>query len=230
MTENDSLKRCPKCGESKARDAFAKDISKKDGRHSHCKACVNSKDKSEYMRAYDLAHADEIRVRKQNYYIANKEDINKKHNAYYAANKEATLERQHNFYMNNSQMIRARNRANTPKYRDTRRACNQRRRARKKAAGGDFTAEELTTMRLAQAGICAYCTYQYDPDALTIDHIIPLDQGGPHEAANICLACERCNKSKGNRTPEQWVDRWYWRTLYVHVDRRKKRKANENNL
>lgn len=66
-------------------------------------------------------------------------------------------------------------------------------------------------MRIAQAGVCAYCKWQHDPDALTIDHIIPVQYGGRHEAANICLACGVCNSSKGGRTPEEWVDRWYER-------------------
>jgi len=66
-------------------------------------------------------------------------------------------------------------------------------------------------MRLTQGGFCTYC--QHHRPRLTIDHIIPLKQGGRHEAANICLACPRCNFSKGNRTPDQWVNRWYARKL-----------------
>jgi len=49
------------------------------------------------------------------------------------------------------------------------------------------------------------------PNDLTIDHVIPIKQGGPHIIANIVFACGICNSSKGNRTPEQWTDRWYQR-------------------
>ena len=78
-------------------------------------------------------------------------------------------------------------------------------------------------MRLTQGGFCAYCQHQHSK-ALTIDHIIPITQGGRHETANICLACPRCNSRKNNRTPDQWTDRWYLRDAsYVYQPKRKKR-------
>lgn len=223
MTDDNSLKRCPKCAEWKAREAFSRDRTKKDGYHSHCKACVNSKDMSEYKRNYDIENADKIRVRKQAYYIANKERIRKVHRTYYLANTETTLRRQRVRYMNNREEILALGREREKGQRDMRRAISHRRRARKKANGGNVTAAELTAMRIAQAGVCAYCKRQLDPDDLTIDHIIPFDQGGPHIISNICLACGVCNSSKGNRTPEQWTDRWYLRDASYYRPKRKKR-------
>jgi len=91
------------------------------------------------------------------------------------------------------------------------RAINHNRRTRIKGNGGSYTKAEIKAMRIAQAGICAYCAYLYDPEILTIDHIIPVDQGGSSDISNICLACDRCNKSKNNRTLEKWVNRWYLR-------------------
>lgn len=38
------------------------------------------------------------------------------------------------------------------------------------------------------------------PKAPTLDHIIPLAQGGTHEPVNCQLACYRCNCLKGDRT------------------------------
>jgi len=59
---------------------------------------------------------------------------------------------------------------------------------------------------------CAYCNVEviYDvpighPQRGTVDHIIPLGQGGaPLARDNVCCACHRCNVAKGERTPEQW--------------------------
>jgi 5-methylcytosine-specific restriction endonuclease McrA len=96
---------------------------------------------------------------------------------------------------------------------DVHRASNQRRRERVKANGGIFLTVELIAMRIAQNGFCAYCQYQYHTLSLTIDHVIPILQGGRHEAANIVLACRDCNSQKNARTPEQWVDRWYLRFI-----------------
>lgn len=44
---------------------------------------------------------------------------------------------------------------------------------------------------------CAYCLRNDRP--LTMDHIIALTCGGPHEADNIVPACRSCNSKKGNR-------------------------------
>jgi 5-methylcytosine-specific restriction endonuclease McrA len=49
------------------------------------------------------------------------------------------------------------------------------------------------------------CTYCWAPNALTVDHILPCDQGGDRwDLANLTRACRRCNSQKSNRTPEQW--------------------------
>ncbi len=49
---------------------------------------------------------------------------------------------------------------------------------------------------------CHYCgTKHY----LTIDHIVPICQGGDNDILNLGLACRNCNASKGGRTPEEWL-------------------------
>lgn len=43
------------------------------------------------------------------------------------------------------------------------------------------------------------------PDKRCVDHIIPLEQGGPPlDRGNLAAACWPCNTDKGNRTPAQW--------------------------
>lgn len=46
---------------------------------------------------------------------------------------------------------------------------------------------------------CRYC----GAPASTIDHVIPICQGGPHAEANLVAACKACNSRKSGRTPEQ---------------------------
>lgn len=53
---------------------------------------------------------------------------------------------------------------------------------------------------------CQYCgTHQSDlkgrKNRLTIDHIKPKAQGGPHHWENVVTACYYCNIRKRNRTP-----------------------------
>lgn len=47
------------------------------------------------------------------------------------------------------------------------------------------------------------CQYCGSTRSLTLDHVIPRSQSGTHTWDNVVAACEGCNQSKGNRTPEQ---------------------------
>jgi 5-methylcytosine-specific restriction endonuclease McrA len=51
-------------------------------------------------------------------------------------------------------------------------------------------------------GRCAYCGEDFYP--LTVDHIIPVSQGGTSDRSNLTAACWPCNYEKLDRTPEQW--------------------------
>lgn len=46
------------------------------------------------------------------------------------------------------------------------------------------------------------CQYCGSTDALGLDHIIPMDEGGSHEAENLRVACHTCNSTKRNRSVE----------------------------
>lgn len=48
---------------------------------------------------------------------------------------------------------------------------------------------------------CAYCGTQ--DGGLVIDHILPQSRGGSDAITNLVLACQPCNTTKGNRTPEE---------------------------
>ena len=49
--------------------------------------------------------------------------------------------------------------------------------------------------------ICQYCYQGFDPDDLTIDHVIPKSRGGKTEWENIVSCCRKCNVKKGSKTP-----------------------------
>lgn len=48
--------------------------------------------------------------------------------------------------------------------------------------------------------ICQYCG---SSQRLTLDHVVPRFQGGPHRWDNVVTACEPCNSRKGDKTPKQ---------------------------
>lgn len=216
--EGGGVKRCSRCRETKPFAAFYKDRRKRDGLQSRCKAC-----RAEYDCAHYAANADARCNQVRTYYAANAKTIGAQKRAYRAANAEAIRQylrayqathteeaRAHNraYRAANADYVRQYSRAHRAANPDLYRAKHHRRRARLEGNGGIFTAQELKHMRLTQGGFCAYCQRHYPK--LTIDHIIPITQGGCHEAANICLACPRCNSSKNDRTPDQWLNRWYW--------------------
>lgn len=51
--------------------------------------------------------------------------------------------------------------------------------------------------------VCQYCGKQYAKTQLTLDHVIPIVQGGRKSWENIVTACKPCNQRKGGRTPPQ---------------------------
>ncbi len=50
---------------------------------------------------------------------------------------------------------------------------------------------------------CQYCGDQCKKSQLTLDHVIPVVQGGPKTWENIVTSCRLCNQKKGGRTPKQ---------------------------
>lgn len=78
---------------------------------------------------------------------------------------------------------------------------SQRRRAKK--AGVELKDFNFEKIKSNQNNRCFYCE-EHDSH-LTIDHVIPLSQRGPHIGENIVGACDSCNKRKHARTPIQWI-------------------------
>lgn len=50
---------------------------------------------------------------------------------------------------------------------------------------------------------CKYCGIK--KAKMQYDHVIPLSKGGTNHWWNIVRACELCNKSKGNKSLEDWL-------------------------
>jgi 5-methylcytosine-specific restriction endonuclease McrA len=84
------------------------------------------------------------------------------------------------------------------------------RRRRAKHKGCVVSDADIRVVIERSAGLCALCR-TFVPEGLRhIDHIIPLDKGGPHSQENLQLTCYRCNASKGAKMPdevkpERWV-------------------------
>lgn len=51
--------------------------------------------------------------------------------------------------------------------------------------------------------VCMYCRDKFPAKDLTLDHVLPVSQGGRKDWSNIVTACRCCNQKKGSRTPDQ---------------------------
>jgi len=49
------------------------------------------------------------------------------------------------------------------------------------------------------------CHYCKSGDNIEPDHALPLSRGGRHRPDNIVASCRRCNRSKKDRTPAEWL-------------------------
>lgn len=47
------------------------------------------------------------------------------------------------------------------------------------------------------------CQYCGSSKKLTLDHVLPRSRGGLHTWSNVVAACERCNSTKSDRTPQE---------------------------
>jgi 5-methylcytosine-specific restriction endonuclease McrA len=46
---------------------------------------------------------------------------------------------------------------------------------------------------------CVYCGAEFEPAALTVDHVEPRVRGGDNSPGNVVTACGGCNTAKGHR-------------------------------
>lgn len=78
------------------------------------------------------------------------------------------------------------------------------REARKRAADGVFTSEDIRKLFNKQNGRCQYCCCSLGK-GFQIDHVISLIRGGSNWPSNLALACQPCNGSKMTRSALDYV-------------------------
>ena len=79
-------------------------------------------------------------------------------------------------------------------------------RARKNAADGSHSADDIEALVIAQGGVCNYCSKPWEQ----VDHMTPLVRGGGNGPDNLQLLCQRHNASKGAWTDAEYRRRMRW--------------------
>ena len=220
-------KRCSKCGEMKALSEFSKDSGSKDGLRWGCKACVAAYTKEYYTqhRERALAYAKEYRAANPEKVAASQKKWARENPEKVAAsirkwreehpNERAEYRKQYNEENHDSLAVstKAWQQANPEKVA----AISHRRRAR--LAGVISEPYEEENVFDFWDYECSYCGQpcwteatqgDYDGELLwsthlTIEHITPIDSGGPDAQANVVAACVSCNSGKRNKPLGEWI-------------------------
>lgn len=169
-----------------------------------CRACGVTKPLTEFAprpRMQD-GHLNQCRECRRQHYAAwkaaNAEALLKRRRAKYEANRPRELERMRAW------------RARNPRH-------NVRRRLEARLENLPISDESVDYAEIILRDPCAYC----GGEATTLDHIVPLSDGGTHDWDNLTPACKPCNSRKNDgpildalirgtmlAEMENWTRRW----------------------
>lgn len=175
------MKRCNKCGVEKSLDSFPLEAVRPDGHKNICKACCNAK-----ALEWRQANRGRIAASNRSYYEQRRESEAKRSRQYQA---EHTTER----------------RAYTQRYRkehpDWTRAVRTKWKvlARNRSANAERELVRLDVVYERDGGACHICHCPVARTDATLDHLIPVADGGPHTYQNVALAHRSCNARRGRQ-------------------------------
>lgn len=173
----------------------------------------------QYSKEYYHAHKEEIAAKKKAEYPEKGEKLREYSRNHHWKNREERLEKKKKYRKENPEKIHLDNIANYAKHAEDRRerskkykkanpqkysSYQSKRRAQKQNPVG-VEPVSLTILFTRDRKTCSICHLPVKRTEGSIDHIIPLSQGGAHSYANCTLAHRRCNSRKhtSTRFPQQ---------------------------
>ena len=84
----------------------------------------------------------------------------------------------------------------------------------RKQAGKKISGDDVWRMLEDQDHLCAYCEVPLFGN-FEIDHMVPISKGGSNDWSNIALTCRYCNRSKYNRTVEEFMERFHLKPEFL---------------
>ncbi len=236
----EGYKRCRKCREVKPAtleyfDKEERRLRQPYGLKYLCKACraayirQRRKERHEQLITYERkrrhAKRAHINASRRKWRDTRKEAVRTYHRIYYTQRREWNSERKRNAYIANKEHFLRRNHrsrmAHIEQRRQYDREYSRRNRAqenhrkklyklRLRGVPGTHTLQDIADLYQQQEGKCYYCQKSLN-GKYDVDHIIPISrEGATNTKANLALACPTCNRSKNNKTPEEWRQ---WRRI-----------------
>lgn len=144
--------------------------------------------KQRARRKYDLAHQKEKREYGAKY---NKSSLRK-----------AVTTR---YYENHKALCYARSRAWIKANPEKAIAYSHARSKRIKANQSDDASKAIIHIKTRKWVRCYYCGKRVSGKSSEVDHVLPLAKNGPHTAFNIAATCQKCNRHKSDKHPNDFV-------------------------
>lgn len=152
---------------------------------------ANKERAASMMKDYRTRNTDLIRRLSSEYAAKNKESLKGKNKAWYERNREYAI-----------QKTAAWQKANPDQHRVNYALMA----AKRRAAIGKFTTQDIYSLRESQNDRCNGCNASLVMVGYQIDHVIPISKGGSNWPDNLQLLCPRCNRKKAAKMPHEWQD------------------------
>ncbi len=174
-----------------------------DGKCIACKQAYANTIYRDWHRRYYEKNKHKYKKWSAESYERNKSKINKRSTEWQKANPERAREIGAKWRNENREASRKSCRDWAARNPEKRSARDERQRARRRGAEGQFSADDVTRIMKAQKEKCAMpnCRVPLRGKRYHVDHIVPLAQGGTNWPRNIQLLCPSCNMKKGGRDP-----------------------------
>lgn len=183
------MKRCPKCEQSEPVVVFNKG-------QGWCRAC---------QKAWRQANPAKVRGINKAYTETHRERVNQWNRECYARHHDERQQAAREKYIRRKpqHLAVAKVWRSRPENKPKLASYWNKHHAEKFGPDADLTAAEWLEVLNTHNHQCVYCRGTED---ISMDHVIPLSRGGRHTKANVEPACLRCNRRKGARTKQEFLD------------------------
>jgi len=166
----------------------------------------------EQTKQWQKNHPAENRLYSLKWQKENPEKCNEKNHRHYLKHKKEYSLYAAEYYIENRESILKRNREwkqNNPITKEQRRIYNKQRTVRHKG-GGKLTIATIRKVQIENIKkygklTCIYCLKPIPLNKDTLEHLTPLSRGGTNEFKNLAIACSNCNRSKNNKTYDEFI-------------------------